>query len=433
MATAQQFQEYLRLIENPDRCIPIRKLEFLNPDGTVSYAIDNNYKKPQQARTNSRAFLQDGNLNVSLNNGQRRKANIVLENLDTTFDYAINKLWFGNKVRLSMGIKLSDGYDFYISQGVFYFNNPSLKWQPTGRTSSYELVDKWAYLDGTLHGNLESTYFIPQGSNIFSAMTSVLQMSKYTQEQTADKLQMIDPIAPVYTSFYNTRTATVNGSALAMNIVPHNVTTQLGGSYANVLLDLNSLIVGWIGYDNEGVLRVDASQEDLNDAVKPVLWTFKEKGKVFLDFNENDKPSEVYNDIIVWGENTSGNIVGARATNRDAASDTNVGAIGLKTYTESSGNLYSGEQCESQAQWLLKRKTVLQKSVSITSSPLYHLRENNLIAVLRTDKNGNPLERHLIQSYSIPFSTTSPMTITAVSVNDYPQVTSKILDLSQGV
>ena len=53
---------------------------------------------------------------------------------------------------------------------------------------------------------------------------------------------------------------------------------------------------------------------------------------------------------------------------------------------------------------------------------MFHLRENNLISVLRSDKPNKPIENHLIQSISLPLNTTSPMSITATSVSDYPDV-----------
>ena len=125
--------------------------------------------------------------------------------------------------------------------------------------------------------------------------------------------------------------------------------------------------------------------------------------------------------------------MGARSTNRDPQSDTNANVIGLKTYTESSDILYTAEQCTAQAEWTLKRKTVLQKSVTFSSSQLFHLRENNLVTVLRTDKDGSPVERHLIQSYSLPIGTSGAMSITATSANDFPLVETKAIDVSQGV
>ena len=42
MPTAQQYQEYLKIISNPDKIVKLAKLEFLNDDGTTAFVIDNN-------------------------------------------------------------------------------------------------------------------------------------------------------------------------------------------------------------------------------------------------------------------------------------------------------------------------------------------------------------------------------------------------------
>ena len=372
--------------------------------------------------------MQDGTINISLNNGQRRTASIRFENLDNAFDYAINKLWFGRRVRLLKGVTLKDGSEFYISQGIFYLNSPKTGWKPNSRTAEYSLVDKWAYLDGTLFGNLENTYEVPmmtdgKRTDIFEAMQGILDLSIYDHKYTLDIDKRVDNIKPIFTNYYNNRYTTINGQQVAMNLMPKTVTTSMGGTYGKVLLDLNALIAGWIGYDSNGALRVDASADDLNDTDKPVMWKFDENSKTFFGLDETANPSQVFNDVIVWGEGLNGEVVGARATNYDPTSDTNANLIGLKTNVESSDINYTNEQCQALANWYLKRKTVLQKSVTISCSQMFHLQENNLISVLRSDKPGKPIEKHLIQAISIPLSEKGSCSITATSINDFPEVT----------
>lgn len=438
MATteAEKYQEYLRIISNPDFMRPLTKIEFLNPDNTVAYALDGTYKRRYGGYADSRSFLQDGNTNISQNNGQRRTATVRFENLDGAFDYAINKIWFGRRVKLKKGVILSDGSEFYLPLGVFYFNSPKTGWKPNSRVSEYQLVDKWAYLDGTLFGNLENTYEVPafvsgsttERTNIFEAMQGTLQLSIFDHKYTPDKIKQVDNVKPIFTDYYNNRYTTINGQQVAMNLMPKTVTASAGGTYGQVMLDLNSLIAGWIGYDSNGALRVDASADDLNDTDKPVMWDFTENSKTFFGLDETANPSQVFNDVIVWGEGLNGEVVGARATNYDPKSDTNANLIGLKTYVESSDMNYTNEQCQALANWYLKRKTVLQKSVTISCSQMFHLRENNLISVLRSDKPNKPIEKHLIQAISIPLSEKGSCSITATSVNDFPEVTEVSMD-----
>ena len=425
-----QYYEYLNRIAEPDNVEKLAKLEFLNPDGTVAFTIDNNNHKGYGGYSAAgRAFLQAGNLSVSLQNGKRRQASISFSNLDGQFDYAVNKIWLGQQVRLSMGIRLPNGKDYYIPQGVFYFETPQLDWRPNSRQANYTLTDKWAYLDGTLFGKLRDTYQVPTNSNLFSAMQAVLQISRYTLAPTTDVMQMIDPIMPLFTDYYNTRTTVVNGKVYTNNLVPYDIEVEYGQTYADILLELNSLIAGWIGYDNIGRLTVLPSENDIPDQTKPVQWDFTPDSKTFLGLSETANVSEVYNEYTIVGEALDSDMAPlGRAINNDPSSDMNISRIGRKSQIESASGYYTKEQCTALAMFKLKRSTVLQKTITISATQMFHLQENNLITVRRTDKSGSPVERHLIQALDIPISQTGEMSITATSVTDYPEITTEAVD-----
>ena len=427
---ANDFQTYLQTIKRGN-FKKLARIEFLQPDDSVAFALDGNYKSGYMRGRDSRAFIQDGMLNVSLQNGTRRQASITLSNLDDAFEYSVNKLWFGKRMRLLMGVELPNGNDFYLKQGVFYLKNPQSIFEPTGKTARLSLTDKWAYLDGALFGNLENSYQVDIGANIFEAMSGVLSLSKYTLAATSDKTAMIDGTTPIYTPYYNDKTYLASESDgsitedIPMTSVPYTITESGGGTFASLLLSLNDVIVGMIGYDETGALRVEPSQDDVNDADKAVIWEFTPENSGFLGITETVKNTDVYNDVIVIGEGLTGHQVYGRATNYDAASDTNVNLIGKKTYREERAEYFNAKQCISLASWQLKRKTILQKSVSISSPQMFHLVENRLVSVKRTDKVGAPTEKHLIQSFSLPIGQTGAMSINCTSVNDYPVITTE--------
>jgi hypothetical protein len=187
---------------------------------------------------------------------------------------------------------------------------------------------------------------------------------------------------------------------------------------------MNNILAGWIGYDADGRLRLDPSQDDILDVTKPVLWNFTPNEKNFLGATYTIKNSDVYNDIIITGEALSdyANVAG-RACNYDPSSPTNINIIGNKTYRESAAGYASRRQCEDLAAFKLKRQTILQKSVSIQSSQLFHIKENELVTITRLDKPGAPVERHLVNGFSRPIAQTGKMTIQATSVQDFPVAT----------
>ena len=407
-----KWAQYINSVGKP--FVKLARLDFLNPNGSVLYSLDNN---PRNSR--SGAFIQSGEIVVNLQNGSRRTATVTLSNLDGEFDYNVNKLWFGQQVRLWEGMILPNGSDFYISQGVFYVKDPIEVYEPNLKQTTLNLVDKWAYLDGTLFGNLDGTYEVPLNSNIFNAIQSVLNLDRGNG-------QKVDASVPIFTNYYNGKTTTLpDGSTVPLTNTPYTYRCDgENGTYADIILELNTMLAGWIGYDANGQLRLDPSQDDILDTTKPIQWQFSPNNSTFLGATYSVKNSEVYNDIIIIGESLSkyGQTAG-RATNYDPKSDTNANIIGLKTVRYQQSGYYTQDICESLAVFKLKRETVLKKSVSIKCSQMFHLQENNLVTIERTDKYGNPIERHLITGYTRPIAQNGQMVINATSVMDQPVAT----------
>lgn len=395
----------------------LARLEFLNPNGSVAFALDN-----QTRNRRSKAFIQEGNLTVNLQNGRRRQASVTLANLDGAYDYALNKIWFGQQIRLSEGLVLPDGTDFYIPQGVFLVENPEEAFEPGLRQATYQLADKWAALDGTLGGNLEGAYGVDEGTNIFDAMSALLKLNRFDMENGGSA--PIDPVPPLFTSYYNDKTQTLtDGTSVSLITAPYDYLSKEEGNIAEVMLGLAEMLAAWIGYNPNGRMVVDPSQEDILDTSKAVLWDFT-MGKQLMGVRYAPQPAEVFNDVIVVGAtNNESATARGRAQNRDISSDTCISRIGLKTKRLSMKDYYSDEMCQAYAEWKLKRYAVLGKTVTLTTTQMFHIVENQIITVRREDKPGAPRERHLVQGFTRPIGQTGTMTINAVSVNDFPIAT----------
>lgn len=389
------------------------RLRFLNPDGSTAFALDNNDKNKR-----SSAFISDGSISVNLQNGTRRTATVTLSNIKQQFDYDVNHIWFGNEFALDEGLVLPNGEDFYIQQGVFVAVTPSDELMPAQRTITLNLTDKWSNVDGTLHGNLEGTYEVPVNTNIFTAMASVLQLGRGNG-------QKIDSTTPIFTQYYNSKTQGLpDGTTASLVNSPYTMTVESGGTYADVILGLSAMFNAWVGYDANGALRVDPSQDDILDTDKEVMYQFSMDETKFLGATYTIKNTEVYNDYIVMGEQlddyTQPN---GRAQNLDPRSDTNVYRIGRKTIVYNASGYGTNTMCQDLAEWKLKRAAVLQKAISIECGQMFHIRENGLVTLVRTDKDGSPVERHLVQSFQRPLVSTEAMTISCTSVADFPIAT----------
>lgn len=401
------YQLYLTSLRQPFQ--KLVRLRFLNPDGSVAFVLDND---PLNARAG--AFLSGGEIHCNLQNGQRRTASVTLSNVDQRFDYSINSLWFGQEVALDEGMLLPNGEEIYFQQGIFVLDTPRDELRPAERTITYNLVDKWANLDGTLFGNLEGTYEVPEGTNIFQPIRDLLAEDKGNGRP-------VDPVTPVFTDYYNGMTQEMpDGTTVAMTDTPYALRIDSeNGTMADIVTGLVGMLNAWVGYDSTGALRVDPSQDDLLDTAKPVAWRFQLEDFSFLGATYTIKNTEVYNDYIVVGEQLDDYTQPyGRATNTNPQSDTNVQTIGRKTIREQRAGFATSQQCKDLADWMLKKSSILQKSVSISCSQILHISENELAEIIRTDKPGSPVERHLIMGFSRPLNGTEQMTIDAVSVND---------------
>lgn len=412
MTPIDRQQDYMRMLRTP--FIKLCRLRFLNPNGTTAFALDNN---PRNRR--SKAFIAEGNVTANLQNGQRMSATVTLANADENFSFMFSKIWFGQQIALDEGLVLSNGEEYYRQTGIFIIDNPQETINPNTKTVTYNLLDKWADLDGTLDGNLEGTYVVSVGTNIYSPIVELLQENRGNGTP-------VDIIHPVFTEYYNDMTQELpDGTDISMVLSPYTLTVDGdGGTVGEVILGLGGMVNAWVGYDNTGRLRLEPSQDDISDAQKAVLYRFSPDETVLLGLAYTIKKEELFNDYIVVGEQLDDYTQpGGRARNYDPLSTTSVQVIGRKTKRESASGYATTQQCMDLAEWRLKRSGVLQKAVNISCSQMFHIELNSLVEIVRTDKPGNPIERHLIQGYSRPLANNGPMQITAVSVNDFVNAT----------
>ena len=396
-----KFNEYINALRMPFQ--KLCRLRFLNPDGSVAFAIDNNVNNPASEKR-SKAFIAQGNLSVNFQSGQRRTSSVLFDNVDSEFDFSVKHLWFGQEIAIDEGLILPDGTDYYIQQGVFLLTRPAESIQPVGKTIEYNLVDKWANLDGTLYGKLEGSYQVPMGSDPFTAIKALLAEDKGNGVPVDNQ-----PINNMYETWDPT---------------PYTLLIDAGGTLADVITGFAEMLVGIVGYDRSGSLLIEPSNEQVEDIKKPIQWTFNMDETTLLGLTYDIRNEEVFNDYIIVGEKLdNGSQPYGRVQNIDPRSDTSIQIIGRKTIRETSSGYASNQQCIDLATWRLKRSTVLSKAVSVSASQIFHIQENQLIEIIRTDKEDSPIEKHLVQGFSRPLASNGAMTISAISTVDIPNFT----------
>lgn len=156
------FNKYLDIVSGNFR--KAIKVEWLNYDESVSFEFTN--------------ALYDINVDLSVNHqdGSRRTCTLTLNNDRNKFPVNFNNIWLGQKFKLWMGVYLDEKTPYYLPQGVFYISNPNDVYQPSTRTIKINGVDKWAFLDGTLHGKLSGTYQTGINTNLYDATRELLKL-----------------------------------------------------------------------------------------------------------------------------------------------------------------------------------------------------------------------------------------------------------------
>ena len=405
---SDDYSEYLYTLKTNYR--PAIKIEWVNNDGSSYGEITNSYVD------------MSGTVSVSMENGTRRTADIELDNSNGEFSVDVYNLWYGKMVKLWMGVYLSDGSPYYFPQGVFYVNSVEESNTPLQRTVSLHLIDKWCFLDGTMWGNLDGIYIVPIGSNIYDALTKLLKTSRFTGENVDEagepQTNAVDPIIPNLSSYYLTKTYKDGETTYNAIDTPYEIRMEYGKTYADILLEFATILGAYIYYDVDGRLTIEPTQDDIVDSSKPILWTFTPNEQEFLSEDSSHDFGTFYNDIIVIGYTTNGKQAKGRAQNKNTASPTAIQIVGIKTYPPYEDTAYyTDEQCNELAEYYLKRQTIKQRSVQISSAPMFHLRENRLIECVRPYTMEK--EALLISGYDLPIGTTGTMSITATSVNEF--------------
>jgi len=376
---------------------PITRIEFLYPDGSVAYRLDDN-------------VLQAGSaINVAQQvTGARRTGTLVLDNWRQIYNLHPDQIWFGQQIRVSKGLYLPDGSEYVIQQGTFYISNPQQAFAPTERTNTISLIDKWAYLDGTLFGYVPGTYILNVGDNLFTAAKGILTTDR--GNGTA-----IDATPPMFSSEYIGLQYAVD--AVNYNYLDCPYTAKKKGAYADVMSEIATMLVGSVWYDASGRMRI-TRLNSVDDTLKPVLWNFDadDLDRELVRVNIVQHPEKVYNHVVVTGGVLNGRVAKGEAYIEDPRSALSVSRIGRKTAPlDEQSKYFADAHCQERAEYLLKQYSRMAEEATIECSPMFHLQEDCLVTVIRKDLDGMRAP-YLINGWSLPLTNTGTMTINAVKL-----------------
>lgn len=383
-------QRYMQMLRGDYRTT--LRLYLLNKNETIREEI-------------TQDLIVGGNLHCMWQNGMRRTATITINNDGLRYTPNPNRLWFGQKFKLFAGIILDDGTEYLLPQGVFYSSNPGTSYLQSNRLATINLVDKWAYVDGSLFGRVKGAYYIPKtvpfGNSAVN--TKLTDAVRYTLEQNDGTGDKVDPVTP----FFDTNISNID--------LPYTLRSSATGTYGDVLLELNKMMIGSMGYDQNGRLCVTSDNADIDRSDQSIMWRFADDSTQLFTLDAVSQMSEVYNHIYVVGATIDGDIIKGEAACTSPKFDTNIERVGDKSLVVEDQKLYSAEYAQQRAEYELKKAQRLGYQLSGSSAPQFHWYPGCLITVPPMDVS-HKARTLMITDYNLPLASVGAMTWTGTTL-----------------
>lgn len=329
-------------------------------------------------------------------NGQTRSISFSLINSDGRWDASPVKtgLWADTKIRAYAGI-IYDDVLYWYPLGIYLLSNPS--YNRDEETVSIDGVDKFAKLDGTLGGILETEYKIVPNTPIYTAIRTLLKLD------TGNGVSFDDNPVIFPTKYASQKT-------------PYTMTVNGESSIGDILLELGEILSCDVYYNEYGCLVFEPADELMKVANKPILWTIDDEFSDCTSISYEVKFDEVVNKVTVVGANINGAIVKHTAINKNAKSPSNIYMMPIRFEYISDSHINTNALCQTRAEYELQKKSIVTLSYSIAMIYVPFIQSNALIRL--NDRRKSIYGQNLfVSSVSISSGSTS---VTATNIEDLP-------------
>lgn len=385
---------------------PVIKVELLDQ-------FENAYAEISEEITDN-----SGSIQSTLQQGVRNTVSFSIFDLAGKFiPDANNKLfWVRKKFKLYVGLATEQkaiqlngqttgisGDIFWFSKGIYIITDINAQKDNSGnQTISFTGVDKYgAFTNDTGYGEMIGTFSFDIGMSISYVIKNILK-------QDIGNGQMLDPLEPIIDpdlQEYKLQLAFSKGP----------------GSYIGDLLnDLATTLHADIYYDMDGHLNVKKS---LNfDEYKNVQnqWDFTERSAEYISAQVNYQLKNIANYIYVVGDNPlGGQIPIAIAENNDARSPLSVAKIGRKSRYIEKSTIYSQQEAENYAQYILKTACLLGNQISFTCTLIPSLELDNTFSLTDSYYQYDRQE-FIITAITYPIGV-GTMSISGSSIKELPE------------
>ncbi len=358
------FEDYFAAVTSPfSKKVP--RLYLLNNDETIKQDVTE--------------YITACNATINYTQGQTRSASLTLLNTDGVWTPNPVKgfLWKGTKFRLDVGL-YHNGTIFWGKFGILTPANPTVN--DDAQTVQFDMYDKFALLDGTIGGTIDSDLKIPVGTPLYTAIESCLS----AQKENGDKYDSKPIIFPM--DKYDVTT-------------PYTISKSPGLTYGELIIELANIISCDVSYNADGNLTLIANTDELSLADKTVLWNFDDTTQLYTKPNFVFDLSKVVNKVSVYGAISNGYRFKGVAINTNAASPTNIYMTEPNPEYIEDTNIASDALCEERARYELQKKTLLALQVKFDCVFIPILAPNNLVT-WTSKKHGFLNEKFFINSVS---------------------------------
>jgi len=302
----------------------------------------------------------DGTLNISFQNGSRRTASIKFVNLDNKYTLSPNddKIWFDNKFKIETGI-INDGVEVLFPQGIYVIGEPNLSNNYNSEsTTTFELYDKFSYLDGTISGKLENTIYIEKGKNVVTVMEELFQIADDDSIQIAYDIKPLIPEANSFTA-------------------PYSFYVDKGQTYFDAMNELCEAIGYTVYFDEEGYPRFEAI---INPENEPPVVTFKEDDILKSSLNSRYEVNKLKNSIRVEGITWDDGIT-HDANAEQTTGSVSISRIGRRSEFIGDDVIYNDTLAQQRANYELDQSTSISETLNISFFPVDNLDVGRVIQV----------------------------------------------------
>lgn len=320
--------------------------------------------------------LIDGTIDVSMDRTDRRNFSAVFGNEDGELDNFPGGFWYDKVFKFYRGVR----------------------WEAYDYSSLIPQTFEWETQVGEFQiDTIETPHFPKQVSVQGRDYTKRLQVSKlpFTTTFTAD--QKVEDVMHTLAVNGGVTKFALSGSTKTLG---EDVTFDRGTERMQAISDLALAHSLEVYFDAAGYLTSHAYQDPVTS---PEIYTFQTGDASNLSaFTKKASDSRIFNHVVISGEGTANELIGAEAINYEPTSPTRVQELGDRVYLETSPLVTTVAQAQELANTLLKIMALESFELALTGIVVSWLEVGYVVKFIDPDPNPGEPVRYLLTDFSIP-------------------------------